>query len=141
MPMRLACSPIIAPAFEERFCCVLRRTERLIDSGKYVRGLKALYRAAEKDTGKFDYKDLEGVDLFKLRSRGDSLLYLFGDNETQQAIFDFCTGEGKKLVETHSEPEIELIDLALIVRVFDSLQSYGYKVKPEAIIKAIQKVE
>ena len=45
-----------------------------------------------------------------MRSKGDSLLYAFGDEETRRAIRDYYTDKGKKLVDTHSTSEIDILD-------------------------------
>ena len=104
-------------ALEERYCCVLHRVERLVESGQYVRGLKRLYHSAEEA--------IEPYSL-KLRSKGDSLFYAFGDGETRRAIRDYYADNGKKLVETHSTSEIDLLDAALILQIFDQFRVMGY---------------
>ena len=105
-------------SLEERYCCVLHRVEKLVESGQYVRGLKMLYRAAEKA--------IESYSL-KLRSKGDSLLYAFGDGKTRRAIRDYYTDKGKKLVDTHSTSEIDILDAALILQIFDQFRQMGYR--------------
>ena len=106
-------------ALEERYCCVLQRVERLIESNQYVRGLKMLYQAAEEAIKPYD---------LELRSQGDSLFYAFGDRDTRLAIRNYYIGKGKKLVETHSASEIDLLDATLTLQIFDQFKRMGYKI-------------
>ena len=136
MPLSLVPSLVQAHALEERYCCVLSRTQRLIESGKYARRLKAMYQEAEKEIRTWHYE--EPPHYLKLRSQSDSLLYLFGDADTQRSIRDFYMNDGKKLVETHASAEIELVDITLIVQIFTGFKALGYKVGPKALKKAIK---
>ena len=106
-------------ALEERYCCVLQRVEKLIESNQYVRGLKMLYQAAEEAIKPYD---------LELRSQGDSLFYAFGDRDTRLAIRNYYIGKGKKLVETHSASEIDLLDATLTLQIFDQFKRMGYKI-------------
>ena len=117
-------------ALEEGYSCVLRRTERLCLSGKYVHGLKALCRQAEAAIA---------PHRLALRSRGDSLLYLAGASDTRQSMRDYYHGTGKRLVETHSTPQIDLIDIALILEILVALKAYGYQVSKAAIKANLKK--
>ena len=119
MRLQLVQTAQLVQAFslEERYCCVLHRVERLVESGQYVRGLKMLYHAAEEASEPYG---------LELRSKGDSLFYAFGDGETRRAIRDYYTDKGKKLVETHSTSEIDLLDAALILQIFDQFRVMGY---------------
>jgi hypothetical protein len=134
--IRLEPALVVRQSFEVRYCCVLRRTERLIESGKYVRGLKKMYEAAETEIRTWHYE--KPPYHLELRSQADSLLYLFGDDDTQRSIRDFYGNDGKKLVETHTSAEIQLVDIALIVQIFTRLKEIGYKVSPKALKQAIK---
>ena len=118
-------------ALEERYCCVLQRVERLIESNQYVRGLKMLYQAAEKA--------IEPYDL-ELRSKGDSLFYAFGDRDTRLAIRTYYIGKGKKLVETHSASEINLLDATLALQIFDQFRRLGYKITKKRVAPYLETI-
>ena len=120
-----------AHALEERYCCVLHRVERLVESGQYVRGLKMLYHAAEEA--------IEPYGL-ELRSKGDHLFYAFGDGETRRAIRDYYKDKGKKLVETHSTSEIGLLDAMLILQIFDQFRRLGYRITKSRVAPFLETI-